>query len=200
MTPPGSAVGGGDTTPLAPVVAPPERRSQAHPGSPGSAVASRRTLRSSPTAQEQNTDAVSQLASRAGAELENGDYPAAEDLADRCLALAPDNEACQEVRLRSLIGAGNHVAARPLLGPCLERNPDDVHCLSGMIAAHLSRRQVEEASALVAHLAAIDPTSGRTHFAQANLLEAQGKHDEAVPHYAVACTQGQQAACRLAGD
>ncbi len=174
------------------------QRPQAYPSPRRSAATPRRPGGELPTAGDPGDQGVSLLTDRAGAELAGGDYPAAEDLADRCLAVAPDNEACRRIRLRSLIGNGHHQAARPLLVECLDRDPDDVHCLSGMVAAHLSSRELEQASALVSHLAAIDPDGLWSHFAQANVLVAQGKHDEATSHYEAACTLGQQAACRLA--
>jgi len=193
-----SPVGRGGSTGLPDDDRPRAQRPQPPPGARRGAATSRHPGDALPTAGDPGDEAVSLLTDRAGAEIAKGDYPAAEELADRCLVVAPENDACRRIRLRSLIGNGHHQAARPLLVECLDRDPDDVHCLSGMVAAHLSSRELEPASALAAHLAAIDPDSLWSRFAQANVLAAQGKRNEAAPHYEAACTLGQQAACRLA--
>jgi len=138
------------------------------------------------------------MAQRAGEQLATGDYNEAAESARRCLETDPDNASCRQVRRRALVEVGDWSTAMPLLEDCLAQAPDEPDCLGGMILARLARNELGMASALAGQLARVDPDSALSHFARANLLDAQGKLEEAQPHFAAACKLGKTAACRRA--
>ena len=131
--------------------------------------------------------------------LEEGDWAAALQKAEECLAEAPKHRGCYDDRLRALLASGDMDAARDVVASCAEeRGNDPALCGSSGVLLALEEGDLTGAEELLASLEEQSPKSRFTMMARAQIFAQQGEEKMATLNFSLACIQGHQLACKKA--
>jgi len=138
---------------------------------------------------------------RKAAELfDQEDYAEAYRQAVRCIALDPPNDQCRRLIYWSSIHDGSFDRARPFLDVCLNSDPTDMDCLTGMAVGHLQEGDQDGARGFAKRIRQTDPDSIWRHYVDGQLAEHSGDLAAAIRHYDSACSAGEQSACSRASE
>lgn len=131
--------------------------------------------------------------------LEEGDWAAALQKAEECLAEAPKHRGCYDDRLRAVLASGDMEAARDIVASCAEdRSNDPALCGSSSVLLALEEGDLAGAEELLATLEEQSPKSRFTMMARAQVFAEQGEDKMAKVNFSLACVQGHAVACKKA--
>lgn len=131
--------------------------------------------------------------------LEQGDWAAALEKAEECLAEAPKHRGCYDDRLRAVLASGDLEAAREIVASCAEeRSNDPALCGSSSILLAIEEGDLAGAEELLASLEEQSPKSRFTIIARAQIFAEQGEDKMAKVNFSLACIKGHAVACSKA--
>jgi DNA-binding SARP family transcriptional activator len=88
--------------------------------------------------------------------------------------------------------------ARPMLENCLDRDPNDVGCLDGMVTQYVRDGDLEAAERLANRMRDLAPKTTSAYLAYGQIADHSGDIPGAIRAYEGACSKGQKFACTTA--
>ena len=144
---------------------------------------------------QEDPDSVEALSALAELALGDGKLETARHGAIACLALDEKNAACHRTLIATYTRFGKFDEAYPYLSDCVEVDPENLHCLGGLVNYYLSKKDGEKAASFVEWMRAVDAGSMWTALADAGVQLASGKRDLALASFRRVCEAGQLYAC-----
>src|SRR5207249_2979278 len=108
------------------------------------------------------------------------DFASAAEVFRRALAMKPDSVQIKRALAQDLLYTDKYDEALKLYGEAAEADPKDVATQIRISEIYRQKRMFDKAKAALAKAKELDPDNLETRYAEVNLLEAEGKTDEAI--------------------
>ena len=152
----------------------------------------RRLLESALDLDPRNVPALREMA---GLNLEQEKYDDAIVAAKRCLAEAPEDRDCTDIRNMAKGRSGRLDVTE--MEQCYQARPNDFTCVQGLLQARIKQRRLDEATHLVDEARRLRPESALVTAMEGDIARLQGDQPKAAQKYQGACSEGQEYACKM---
>ncbi len=120
------------------------------------------------------------LAALANAYEQMRDYKRAAEVLQRATEQAPDNPRLMRALAQDLLFAGRYDESLKYYQQILEDDPKDAQAQLRIAQIYREKREFDKAKAALAKARELDPESVEVRYDEVNLLEAEGKTDQAI--------------------